>query len=183
MKKSLLAMVVAFVSISASAQQGEKALGLNLSYGTDHKAIGIGVKGQYGLTDALRAEAAFDYFLKKEGLSMWDINVNLHYLFPITEQFKVYPLAGIAFTNWTSDFGDGDDYDYDYDWNFSKTRAWDDDYDYEGGSSSTSKFGFNIGAGLQYDLTEKLRINFEAKYQIISDFDQPIFSVGLAYKF
>lgn len=170
-------MIVAFVSISASAQQGKTALGLNLSYGTDHKAIGIGAKGQYGLTDALRAEASFDYFLKKEGLSMWDINVNLHYLFSVTEQFKVYPLAGVTFTNWTADFGDWDDEDM-----HAKTRANGEDYD-DDYSSSTSKFGFNVGLGLQYDLTEKLSINLEGKYQIISDFDQPIFSVGLAYKF
>ena len=177
MKKILLAMFVAFVSISASAQQGTTALGLNLSYGTDHKAIGIGAKGQYGLTDALRAEASFDYFLKKEGLSMWDINVNLHYLFSVTEQFKVYPLAGVTFTNWSGSSSGNDNNNGGW----AKTRTYNDEYG--GGSSSTSKFGFNIGAGLQYDLTDKLSINLEGKYQIISDFDQPIFSVGLAYKF
>lgn len=70
MKKIFLAMALALTGMSASAQQGEKAAGVNLSYGTEHKAIGIGVKGQYGITDAIRAEASFDYFLKKEGLSM-----------------------------------------------------------------------------------------------------------------
>lgn len=112
---------------------------------------------------------------------MWDINVNLHYVFSITDKFKVYPLAGVTFTNWSGSSSDDDDDDE----NWAKTRAWDEDDEdgYEGGSSSLSRFGLNIGAGLQYDLTDKLSINLEGKYQIISDFDQPIFSVGLAYKF
>lgn len=157
MKKNFLVMFIAFASISAYAQKGEKAAGINFSYGTEHKAIGIGVKGQYGITNAIRTEVAFDYFLEKDNLSMWDINLNVHYLFSITEQFKAYPLAGVAFTNWTTSIGSF--------------------------SSSTSRFGANIGAGVQYNLTERLAINLEGKYQIISDFDQPIFNIGLAYKF
>lgn len=58
-----------------------------------------------------------------------------------------------------------------------------DDIAYGSASGSESKFGVNLGAGLQYDLTDKLSLNFEAKYQLISDFDQMMFGVGVAYKF
>ena len=184
MKKIFLAILVALVSISASAQKGETSAGINLSYGTEHLALGIGVKGQYGITDAIRAEASFDYFLKKDGLSMWDINLNAHYLFSVSNKFKVYPLVGVAFTNWSSDFEGLDYSDYeDYSMKYSRVDSDDDDEGYEDDSSSSSKFGINIGAGLQYCLTDKLSVNLEGKYQIISDFDQPIFSIGLAYKF
>ena len=50
--------------------------------------------------NAIRGEASLDYFFKKDGMSMWDVNLNVHYLFPITEKIKVYPLAGLTFTNW-----------------------------------------------------------------------------------
>lgn len=178
MKKIFLAMALALTGMSASAQQGEKAAGVNLSYGTEHKAIGIGVKGQYGITDAIRAEASFDYFLKKEGLSMWDVNLNVHYLFSLTDKLKVYPLAGLTFTNWKFDNAFEMEIDPDY-----AQYMDEDDITSGSASSSESKFGVNLGAGLQYDLTDKLSLNFEAKYQLISDFDQMMFGVGVAYKF
>ncbi len=116
---------------------------------------------------------------------MWDMNLNAHYLIPLGDKLKVYPLAGLSFTNWKSDikwevdddFGD-DYFDDDY---FDDDDFDDDDDDL--GSWSESKFGLNVGGGLQYDLTDKLIFNAEAKYQFISDFDQFVFSVGLAYKF
>lgn len=182
MKKIFLAMALALTGISASAQQGEKAAGINLSYGTEHKALGIGVKGQYGITDAIRAEASFDYFLKKDGLSMWDINLNVHYLFSLTDKLKVYPLAGLTFTNWKFDNTFGIEIDPEYAKDLGPEYAQYLD-EVESASASESKFGVNLGAGLQYDLTDKLSLNVEAKYQLISDFDQMMFGVGIAYKF
>ena len=178
MKKIFLVMALVLMGISASAQQGEKAAGINLSYGTEHKALGIGVKGQYGITDAIRAEASFDYFLKKDGLSMWDINLNVHYLFPLTDKLKVYPLAGLTFTNWKYE----ETIEIEVDPMFAQYLT-EDDLTIGSVSGSESKFGVNLGAGLQYDLTEKLALNVEAKYQFVSDFDQIIFSLGVAYKF
>lgn len=199
--------------LCASAQKGDIAAGLNVGYGTEIKNIGIGIKGQYNITDAIRAEAGFDYFLEKDGLSMWDINLNVHYLFNVHEKIKVYPLAGITYTNWK------------FSWKDAAGDAWDDAYDaymaevdrqynqmlqdygqaaadmfksetlkayeqekknienaYEG-DESTGKFGVNVGAGVQYELMENLVINLEGKYQIISDFNQAVFNVGVAYKF
>lgn len=42
--------------------------------------IGLGVKYQYNITDAIRLEGVGNYYLKTDGFSMWDINVNGHYL-------------------------------------------------------------------------------------------------------
>lgn len=58
MKKAVLTLAITLTSICAFAQQGEKAIGLNLSYGTEIENLGIVVKGQYGITDAIRAEAS-----------------------------------------------------------------------------------------------------------------------------
>ena len=99
-------------------------------------------------------------------MSMWDINLNAHYLFTLSDKVKVYPLAGISYTNWKFDDGGDDDYDYGGD---------------DGGS--TGKIGFNLGGGIQYDLTEKVFLNGEIKYQYIDHFDQLVFGVGIGYKF
>lgn len=171
MKKLFLILCITLVSMEVFAQKGEKAIGLNLSYGTEISNLGIGAKGMYNFTNAIRVEAGFDYFLKKDYVSMWDINVNAHYLFPIAEKFKVYPLVGLTYTNWKLDgnslMGDIDGIPME-----------DENYD-----ASTGKFGVNLGAGIQYDITDKWAVNFELKYQLISDFNQAVFGIGIAYKF
>lgn len=162
MKKIILTLAITLVSVCSFAQvKGDKSVGVNLSYGTEIESVGLGVKGQYNITNALRAEASFDYFFEKDYLSMWDINANLHYLFPITNNFRVYPLAGLTYTNWKVSFEEaGIDI-----------------------SSTTGKFGINLGAGAEYDLSDKFYVGVEAKYQLISDLDQMIFGIGLGYKF
>ncbi len=188
MKKLFLTMCVALVSVVASAQQGEKAVGVNLSYGTEISNLGIGIKGQYGLTDAIRLEAGFDYFLKKDDATFWNINLNAHYLFPLAEKIKVYPLAGLTYAHVSTSY----DADADYEKYVQYCKEWgqpieskeeyfaDGEY---GDGGSDSKIGVNLGAGIQYDLNSKWAVNFEVKYQLISDFNQAVVGLGVAYKF
>ncbi len=215
MKKVILAMCVALAGgLCASAQKGDIAVGLNVGYGTEIKNVGIGIEGQYNITDAIRAEAGFDYFLEKDGLSMWDVNLNFHYLFNVAEKIKVYPLVGITYTNWKFNWEGAVDDAWDayqdeymaevdrqynemlqeygkeyadmfksealkaYEQEKDKVKSANDAYD-----ESAGKFGVNVGAGVQYELMQNLVINLEGKYQIISDFNQAVFNVGVAYKF
>ena len=96
MKRVFLAIAVALISMSAMAQsQGDKAIGFNVSYGTEIENIGVGVKGQYMFTENVRGEASFDYFFEKNDVNMWDINGNFHYLVPMGDKTKFYPLVGL----------------------------------------------------------------------------------------
>lgn len=99
MKKLLMTLCVAMIGVGAYAQKNYKAVGADLTYGSAFSNLGIGVKGQYGLTDKIRLEGSFDYFLEKDGVSMWNVNANAHYLFPVAEKVKVYPLAGLTYVN------------------------------------------------------------------------------------
>ena len=189
MKKILITLCVVLITLSASAQKGETAVGANILYGSKLKNIGIGAKGQYNFTDNIRGEASFDYFLKKEGVSMWGINANIHYLFDVTDKIKVYPLAGIGYVN-TGGSGDDDDWGYDDDddddYGWGRAASYeddDDDYGYDGSSSSDGKIAINLGCGVQFALTEKISINAELKYQIIDNFNQIVPSIGITYKF
>lgn len=177
MKK--LIVLVSFIALAmgtAFAQKGDKAVGVNLGYGTEISNLGIGAKFQYGITDAIRAEASFDYFLKKDFVSMWDINVNAHYLFPVAEKFKVYPLVGLTYTNWKMD-----GFDISYGFDDEELGEYGDEVSV--GSANTGKFGVNLGAGTEYSINSNLSVNFEIKYQLISDFNQAVLGVGVAYKF
>ena len=162
MKKLLVLVCAAIMSISASAQKGEKAIGVNLSYGSEIKNAGIGVKGQYFLADRLRGEASVDYFFKKDYTSMWDINANLHYLFDIAPKTKVYPLVGLGYTNWNVEL---------------------ELLDHGTIKATKEKLAVNVGAGIQYELTNKVNVDAEVKYQIIDNYNQVVVGVGLAYKF
>ena len=46
-----------------------------------------------------------------------------------------------------------------------------------------NKFGVNIGGGAEFDIANDWMMNFEIKYKIVSDFDQAVFSLGVAYMF
>lgn len=143
MKKLLLLVCAAVMSLSASAQAGDKALGAQLVFGSETNNIGLGVKGQYYFTDQLRGEASVDYFFKNKGVSMWDINANVHYLFDVADKFKVYPLAGLGYTNWS--------YKLEYD-NVTLAKGTD------------GRLAVNLGGGAEYELTKDLSVNAELKY-------------------
>jgi len=165
-KKAAFAIIIAAATIiSASAQQkGDFAFGANAALGSGDQLTnyGIGVKLQYNFTDPLRAEASFTYFLKEKEITMWDASSNLHYLFPVGDKFTVYPLAGLCILNISvdaSDLGYGDI------------------------SASESRFGFGLGGGADYKISDKLLLNAEIKYKIVSDMNRLMVSVGFSYIF
>ncbi len=171
MKKVLVIICVALISLSASAQIGEQNIGAHLLYGTDMSNIGFGLKYQNNVTDVIRIEGVFDYYLKKDDFTMFDVNVNGHYLFPLTDKVIAYPLVGINYTRWKQkELFSFDDEEY--------TDISDEDYDDEINDGS---IGLNIGGGIQYKLTDKIRIGAELKYQTISGFNTAVIGVGLTY--
>ncbi|MDR1335400.1 MAG: porin family protein [Tannerella sp.] len=174
---AICTVAVFTVSVTAGAQKkGDKAVGGNLVLGsgdnfTNH---GIGAKFQYNVTTPLRLEGSFTYFLpKKQGVSglaeatinMWDLSVNGHWLFPLSNNVKVYPLAGASLLGTSAS---------------AKVTVGD-----KGGSSksSASEFGFNFGGGLDFKLTDNFVLNGELKYRLGSNWDRFLLSVGVAYRF
>ncbi|MDY6411363.1 MAG: porin family protein [Bacteroidales bacterium] len=156
MKKMLVIALVAVVGCaSAWAQKGQMAAGVNLLYGSEVNSVGLGAKFQYGILERLRGEASFNYYFPNNGFRMWDINANAHYVFPIAEKFKAYPLAGLTVVN--KSYSDIDD--------------------------SITRFGLNLGGGCEYDVTPNITVNFEFKYSIVSTIDQAVLGLGAVYKF
>ena len=165
MKKILLVACFALVcATSAMAlEKGNKALGINLLYGTEIESMGIGAKAQYVFHDHWRGEAAFNYFFERKHTHMWEINLTAHYLVNLGEKFRVYPLAGPTVVNATTDMGD-----LGYG---------------EGMNASQTKFGLNLGGGLEYDVSENFTVGLEARYSIVSKIDQAVFGIGATYHF
>ena len=180
----MVAIVLVASVCSAMAQKGEKAVGLQLNYGTQIESMGIGAKFQYGITNAIRLEPSFNYFFGKSGGNMFDFNVNAHYLFDVAPKVKVYPLVGIGYASISGGGGIDISYDGGESWE-DYGYEYDEDWSDEGSSSSSrsGNFTVNLGAGAEYQLTDRLSINAEVKYQIISNFNQVVVGIGAAYKF
>ena len=135
---------------------------MNLNYGlhSDYKNLGLGVKGQYEFIDNVRGEASFNYYLKQDNVSMWELNANVHYLFRITDEVTLYPLSGLTMLTAKVESA-----------NFGGIKS----------SASDTNIGLNLGAGIEYPLSDSVKLNGEIKYQIVNDFDRPVISVGLTF--
>lgn len=158
MKKYFVILAMMLIGVTtAFAEEGDKWVGLNFNGGfhKDYTNFGLGLKGQYEVRERLRLEAAANYFFKKDDLSMWDANLNVHYLIPLGESANVYPVVGPSLMTWK---GNGF-------------------FEYK------TKFGVNLGAGIEYRLDDHLKVNCDVKYQYIKDIDRPVVSLGASYLF
>ncbi len=160
MRKFIIAACLALVSMgSAFAQEGKQAFGIHLNYGTEIESLGIGAKYQYNITDAFRLEPSINYFFGKNSVDMFDLNANVHYLFPIERSIRIYPLVGLTYSRWHADLGDN--------------VSWNKGY-----------LGVNLGAGAEFDLDADWTMNFELKYQLVKNpADQAVINLGIAYNF
>jgi outer membrane protein X len=164
---AICVIAVLMISVTAKAQEkGDFAVGVNaaLGSGDSYTNFGLGAKLQYNVTNPIRVEAAFNYFLPKDMLSMWDLGLNGHYLIPLNEKITLYPLAGFAVLGSKIDLGE-----------LAKLFGADD--------TSSSDFGVNLGGGIDLKLSEQLFFNVQLKYTIAGDWGRFIPSVGVAYRF
>ncbi|MFV0329008.1 MAG: outer membrane beta-barrel protein [Dysgonomonas sp.] len=159
MKKVLLGIVLAVVfSLGMQAQTGSKAIMPKLGYQTEFKRFALGVEGRYFFTDNIRVAPGLTFLFPKDDITGLDVDINVHYVFPIQSGLSVYPFIGGAMLNnrWSPDGGD---------------------------SVSTTDFGFNIGAGIQYDVTSNGYVNFEFKYTFKENKDPAYFMLGYGIRF
>ena len=167
MKKVFVAVLLAMGGMGAFAQKGEKAVGINLNYGTTASNVGLGAKYQHGITDAIRIEPSLTYYFGGSG--MLDITVNGHYLFNVAPKINVYPLVGIGF--------DFCRYEWiDIDW---------DNYDsYKTTKETDTSFKIDFGGGAEYDVTDKIALGLELRYEVITGgYSQFVVGIGAKYKF
>jgi len=176
MKKYFIVAIMAVLGLCASAQQGQKAIGVNLGVapcledGSSLTNFGLGAKFQYNITDPIRIEGTMDYWFESKGCSMFDITANVHYLVNIGQSgFRIYPLAGIGYANVGVD-------GYRVDSDDEDLLIFKDSWHY-------NRFVFNLGIGGEFDITENLTLGAEFKYQYLNDFSRLPITVGLSYRF
>lgn len=169
MKKLFVICMLAIISMSAFAQtqQGQSSFGFNLGYGfNDNGNALVGLDYRYNFTDEVRFAPSLTYFVKDNGLSAWAIDMNVHYVFKLSDMFGFYPLAGLDLSFWKA----SSSLDFE---GYGKAKA----------SYNWTRFGANIGLGGEVYATDQLNIGLEFKYNIIKDFDQPILALRVGYNF
>mgnify|MGYP000263060874 CR=1 FL=1 len=186
MKKLFITVCAALVGLCAFAQKGDKAVGINVNYGTNARNASLGAKFRYGFTDHWRIEPSLTYYFGGSG--MLDISANAHYVFHVHPKINVYPLAGIGFDlvrYETIDLGDWPDIDDWYYYSAPTTRQMDYfEPSFDTKHETESCFKFNFGVGAEYAFTDHIAAGLELRYEVItSGYSQFVVGIGSTYKF
>lgn len=165
--KSLLIVLALVFGVSASyAEEGQHGIGVTLgyangSYGMNN--LGLGVRYNYQLSDNIRIEPSFMYYFDTDDFAEKDLSLNLHYLFNMAnDKFHIYPIFGVSSI-------------YGKEFVKDATGSVEKDHFF--------RFGCNLGMGLQYDLTDDFSLVGEAKYKLVSTFDNVHFAFGCLMTF
>ena len=176
MKKLLMTICLVLSSMTMFAEQGETWVGLtgNAGLNSNYKNYGPGLKIQYELFNNVRLEASANYFFKtsyaaSSDITIWDADLNLHYVFRVGD-LGIYPIIGGSLVNKIYD-------DVKLNLDDTMTHRWELFEDHK----NESKMAFNGGAGLEYKIMPKLKLNAEFKMQIMQNNNRPVVSVGVAY--
>lgn len=166
MKKLVVMLMLVLFSMGVYAQQGQSSAGLTIGYGFDTNNATLGLDYRYNLTDEIRLTPSLTHFVKNDGLSAWAIDMNVHYVFKLSEMFGFYPLAGLSLSFWKSSL--------DVDWEgVGRIKA----------SDNATRFGANIGLGAEVYATDRITVGIEAKYNIVKTVDQALLGVRVGYNF
>lgn len=130
----------------AQVQEGDFKAGVGLVFGSGvgfgfgnlDNDLGIRADGYYAFTPEIRGGGDFTfYFPKSEGntdVTVWELNLNAHYLFLDEDGLIVYALGGLNITGFSFEYSDT--------FMGSTTTV----------SDSDSEFGLNLGGGVEYAL-------------------------------
>lgn len=157
-KKFFLALAVAAGSLilasPASAQKGEKTLGIKGGYASYNRSGTAGLFFQYSFSSHVRIAPEIDYIFRNHNLSAFECCVDMHFPFRVARGFKLYPLAGITFNSWDKKQGK---------------------HDVHG--------GFDLGGGMDLYLTSSLKLNIQAKYSLMEQTGGYFAGIGIGYMF
>lgn len=168
MKKIVMLLILAVVSIGTYAQTGKGDTSFGLTFGggfEDINHVTVGIDFRYNLTYEVRLSPSITHFIKNDNLSAWAIDMNAHYVVPLSGQFGFYPLAGLNLSFWKYEV---------------------DNIPIPGYSKLTNDFtrvGANIGLGGELYASDEITLGLEVKYLIAKDVSQPMVGLRIGYNF
>lgn len=182
MKKLFITIFLMFIIIFPVRSQSAKigggiAMGTGYHYNNENSGsssvlnrsplLGITFSSTYEPDLPIRLSPSFTYFIprtnsidttggsSKTRISSMMFNIDGHYVIFSPNRFEFYVLAGFNI-------------------HFTKIKWLSIDY-----REKDNAFGMNVGCGSSLKLSEKISIYTEAKYTLLSRYDQLIFNAGL----
>lgn len=154
----VLAMSVS--SFNMQAEKGEKSVGLIAGYNTKTESGLAGIYFQYQCNSWLRLSPDVQTLFRKNNLSAFHINGNVHYIINIQSNMSLYPLAGVTYQSWRHKAPEG-----------------------AGDHNNLNRFGVNVGCGYDFNVTSSLKFLIEGKYSFVKDCSSATIALGLGYTF
>lgn len=156
MKTLLTTSTALFLLLFSAEIKAQFSLGPGLAFGTDVDEIGIQVRAINSFTDQWRGGADIIYYLDGiKDFSIWEINLNAHYVYAGADKFNAYALAGFNILLFSTSI--------------------------LGESSTATEAGLNLGTGGQYFISENTSLLAELKYTI-SDLNQLVIGLGVQFQ-
>lgn len=151
MNRFLLSGLFLMTTIFTLSAQLSVEAGLTFQSKVDK--AGIQVKGLYEVTETITGAVGINFIFSESApgvkTSLTEFNLDGHYALITNEKFMFYPLAGLNITRSKVKFDTGSTFG-----NF-------------GGSAS--KVGLNLGAGINFPVSEMIKIVIEGKAVIAGD--------------
>lgn len=153
MKRLTLVLLIAFVSLDTYAQTFDVSrlrAGAGFVYASDINNIGITFNGVYNFNNAWEGALSITHIFPKDELKYTILDFDAHYIFyKANEELNFYGIGGLALTFWKLDLPT---------YTIGGVRF--------GGSTNGSDIGLNVGAGMNYKLTDFLNLAPEVRLTI-----------------
>lgn len=159
------------VPTTASAQRGEKSLGIKAGYNTRNESAAAGIYFQYRFSKYFRLAPDVEYILRHTGSDALSFNCNAQVpllLGGSDSRVNFYPLAGLNYTSWNYHPAKN---------SVLRTDASNDV------STRVNRLGLNVGAGFEYHIKPTLKIAIEGKYTLASHNNFGAISASIGYVF
>ena len=186
LKILLLVIFFHITSSCFSREENKISIGVSSEYSfkNDYNNYASTIHLNYNIYGNVRMAPSFSYYLDKDNMKMRAFSFNFHYLMPqlitkISSAMKnqgicLYPLAGFYISSSSG----------------SKKGCSSCITTYSASDSNfTHNFGFDFGAGAEYELPTLLPLLrdmymvFEMKYFIVDRYSRSSVTCGLSYKF
>lgn len=151
------AILIAIIVLNAQESEAQVKAGVGASFASDIEQVGIQGDLHYRLsnTPAIQFGGGLTYYFPKDDREFLEANLNAAYIFYDKYMFKSYLYTGL---------------------NLSRLEQ-----NHSNGSAINRAIGLNIGLGAEYDFGGLLAFG-DLKY-VVSELDQPVFSIGLRVPF
>lgn len=167
LKKNILTLCLMLTTLAASAQKGEMSIGGTVSFSDYLNSMGVGPKLQYNFLERFRGEGNFIFHPENQGVSGWETNANLHYLFYLPHRLNIYPLLGLGFVSR----------------NYSTIKKVFKKYNVDVEETNQTAFGLNAGGGIEFIVSDHFKVNGEFRQRFSNQMKDFTVAAGCAYIF